>query len=119
MNSSLARDVHGVSYLPGFVGLNNLHNTDYASVVLHCLAHVEPIRTFFMDASNYDSGSNSGGGENLIVTRFGEVLRKMWSSSNFKSVVSPQEFLQVVICVMYVMSSIWGRQTDKQRERQT
>ena len=27
--------MHGISYLPGFVGLNNLKCTDYINVVLH------------------------------------------------------------------------------------
>ena len=39
-STALARDVHGVAYLPGFVGLNNLKATDYANVVFHALAHV-------------------------------------------------------------------------------
>jgi hypothetical protein len=69
------RDVHGNNYLPGtivqrvplkplssplticdrraaagFVGLNNLKHTDYVNVVLHALAHVGPIRDFFLQA---------------------------------------------------------------------
>ena len=46
-NTSLARDVHGISYLPGFVGLNNLKHTDYANAILHALSHVTPLRNFF------------------------------------------------------------------------
>jgi U4/U6.U5 tri-snRNP-associated protein 2 len=89
-NSSLARDVHGVSYLPGFVGLNNLKSTDYANVVLHMLSHITPIRNFFLEPRNYENSKS------IVVHKFGEVIRKMWSAHNFKSVVSPQEFLQVV-----------------------
>ncbi|KAH8045732.1 alpha-tubulin binding protein [Aureococcus anophagefferens] len=33
--TTLARDVHGVAYLPGFCGLNNLKKTDYANVAVH------------------------------------------------------------------------------------
>eukprot|EP01041_Mallomonas_annulata_P006205 gene6205-12574_t len=87
-NSSLARDVHGVSYLPGFVGLNNLKSTDYANVVLHALSHVVPVRNFFLEPKNYQHSKCT------LVHKFGEVLRKIWSKDNFKSVVSPQEFLQ-------------------------
>jgi U4/U6.U5 tri-snRNP-associated protein 2 len=47
-NSSLARDVYGINYLPGFIGLNNLKNTDYVNVVLHALSHVTPVRDFFL-----------------------------------------------------------------------
>lgn len=89
-NTTLARDVHGVSYLPGFVGLNNLSHTDYVSVALHALSHVTPIRDFFLEPSNYSESKSA------LVHSFGEVMRKMWSSHNFKSVVSPQEFLQQV-----------------------
>ena len=89
-NTTLARDVHGVSYLPGFVGLNNLSHTDYVSVVLHALSHVTPIRDFFLIPENYSESKSA------LVHKFGEVMRKMWSSHNFKSVVSPQEFLQQV-----------------------
>jgi U4/U6.U5 tri-snRNP-associated protein 2 len=89
-NTSLARDVHGVSYLPGFVGLNNLKSTDYVNVVLHALSHIIPIRNYFLEPSNYSYSKSP------VVHKFGDVLRKIWSSHNFKSVVSPQEFLQVI-----------------------
>lgn len=89
-NTSLARDVHGVAYLPGFVGLNNLKQTDYANVVLHALSHVIPVRNFFLRPENYLHSKST------LVHKFGEALRKIWSHSNFKSVVSPQEFLQEV-----------------------
>ena len=88
-NTSLARDVHGVAYLPGFVGLNNLKNTDYVNVVLHALSHVVPVRNYFLSIENYKDLKSP------LVKKFGEVIRKMWSKDNFKSVVSPQEFLQV------------------------
>jgi U4/U6.U5 tri-snRNP-associated protein 2 len=39
-NMTLARDVHGVSYLPGFVGINNLKCTDYINVILHVIVEV-------------------------------------------------------------------------------
>src|SRR3546814_209560 len=47
-SSTLARDVYGVAYLPGFVGLNNLKCTDFVSVVLHALAHIPPLRNYFL-----------------------------------------------------------------------
>lgn len=89
-NSLLARDVHGVSYLPGFVGLNNLTHTDYFNTVLHALSHVEPIRDFFLLPENY------AGCRDSLVNQFGSTLRKLWSRHNFKSVVSPQELLHEV-----------------------
>lgn len=32
----------------GFVGLNNIKQNDYVNVVVHALAHVAPIRNYFM-----------------------------------------------------------------------
>jgi U4/U6.U5 tri-snRNP-associated protein 2 len=81
-NKSLVRDVHGVSFLPGkpcgytcpvlylpgwdretsdsgtlcrpgFIGLNNLKHTDYVNVTVQALAHVIPIRNFFLQAEKY------------------------------------------------------------------
>lgn len=89
-SSTLARDVYGVAYLPGFVGLNNLKCTDYVNVVLHALGHVRPLRNYFLQPENYAHCNNA------LVQKFGEVLRKMWSRRNFKSVVSPQELLQAI-----------------------
>jgi U4/U6.U5 tri-snRNP-associated protein 2 len=86
----LARDVHGVAYLPGFVGLNNLTKTDYVNVTLHALSHITPIRDFFLDVDNYRMSKS------VLVHAFGAVIRKLWSRHNFKSVVSPQDFMQVV-----------------------
>jgi hypothetical protein len=90
-NSSLARDVYGVNYLPGFVGLNNLKNTDYVNVILHALSHVTPIRDYFLNSKNYENSKS------VLVHKFGEVIRKLWSRFNFKSIVSPQDLLQVFI----------------------
>ena len=88
-NCSLARDVFGVNYLPGFVGLNNLKNTDYVNVTLHALSHVTPVRDYFLRSENYKNNRSE------LVNKFGEVIRKLWSRHNFKSIVSPQDFLQV------------------------
>jgi U4/U6.U5 tri-snRNP-associated protein 2 len=89
-NSTLARDIFGVSYLPGFIGMNNLKQTDYVNVVVHALAHVTPLRDFFLQPSNY---SNS---KSQLVHRFGELMRKIWSKHNYKSCVSPHELVQEV-----------------------
>lgn len=91
-NTTLVRDVHGVSYLPGFVGLNNLKSTDYVNVVLQALGHVTPLRNYFLQPSLYEAGA-----KNQLVLRFGEVMRKLWSQDNFKSTVSPHDFLQEVV----------------------
>lgn len=66
-DSSLARDVYGGSYLPGFVGLNNLNCTDYLNAVLHVLAHVSPFRDFWLLQENYIHSKSN------LVKQFGLV----------------------------------------------
>eukprot|EP00598_Pedospumella_elongata_P014387 CAMPEP_0185003970 /NCGR_PEP_ID=MMETSP1098-20130426/77978_1 /TAXON_ID=89044 /ORGANISM="Spumella elongata, Strain CCAP 955/1" /LENGTH=650 /DNA_ID=CAMNT_0027531715 /DNA_START=17 /DNA_END=1965 /DNA_ORIENTATION=+ len=87
-NTSLARDVHGVSYLPGFIGLNNLNCTDYLNALLHALAHVAPFRDYWLQNDHYALTKST------VAHQFGLALRKMWSGKNFKSTVSPQELVQ-------------------------
>lgn len=84
LDSRLARDVHGSAYLPGFVGLNNLRG-NYINVIVHALAHVQPVRDALL------RGEFTG-----VTGRFAQLVRKMWSAHNFKSVISPNEFVKEV-----------------------
>lgn len=100
-NQVLAQDAFGVSYLPGrslcgiasawskywlqmlgFIGLNNLKRTDYISVVVHALAHIPPLRDFFLLTSNTNITHKSS-----FLLRFGELLCKIWSPYNIKNTV--------------------------------
>jgi U4/U6.U5 tri-snRNP-associated protein 2 len=76
LNSSthLARDVYGTSYLPGFVGLNNLARTDYLNALLHALAHVSPFRDFWLQPQLYGMAKSN------IVHLFGLVSVSKWCS---------------------------------------
>ncbi|OQR94722.1 U4/U6.U5 tri-snRNP-associated protein [Achlya hypogyna] len=93
-NKKLAQDSFGVSYLPGFVGLNNLKKTDYISVVLHALAHVPPLRDYFLEPVNYMPAVAKT--KSVLVVRFGEMIRKMWSPHNIKNTISPHEIVQEI-----------------------
>lgn len=96
-NVTLARDVYGVSYLPGFVGLNNLSRTDYINVILHALSHVAPLRDFCLqDPLPGTDMRSSELYKYPVLKTFVEIVRKMWSSSNFKSVISPAEFVHAL-----------------------
>ncbi|KAF6264721.1 cysteine proteinase [Scenedesmus sp. NREL 46B-D3] len=75
----------------GLVGLNNMKANDYANAVVQVLARVNPVRDFFLMPANY------AGCRSLLVARFGELLRKLWNSRNFKGQVSPHEFMQAVM----------------------
>ena len=83
-----AWDLTGRKYTPGFVGMNNLKANDYFNVVMHALAHVPPLRNFFMleDLSSRPQ----------LAQRFGILVRKIWNPKSFKSHVSPHELLQEV-----------------------
>ena len=89
-NVTLSRDVSGTAYLPGYVGMNNLNRTDYINTALHILAHIRPVRDFFLQPSNYASCRC------VVVHKFGEVMRKLWSRGNFKSIVSPHGFVHSI-----------------------
>jgi U4/U6.U5 tri-snRNP-associated protein 2 len=69
-NTALSRDIHGVSYLPGFIGLNNLNRTDDINVVLHLLSHISPFRDFFLQTSLYDLSTSKVVKEMGMVSHF-------------------------------------------------
>ena len=85
-STSLAHDIYNIAYLPGFVGLNNLKCTDYINVIIHAISHINPIRNIFLESEFLN---------NSLLYNLGIIIRKIWSSDNFKSVVSPLELVHV------------------------
>ncbi|KAI9851690.1 MAG: hypothetical protein M1838_003028 [Thelocarpon superellum] len=83
-----SRDLAGRRYVPGFVGMNNIKDNDYFNVVVHALAHVAPLRNFFM--------LEDFTGAPQLVQRFSILIRKLWNPRAFKSHVSPHELLQEI-----------------------
>lgn len=83
-----AWDLSGRKYIPGFVGMNNIKANDYFNVIIHALAHVVPLRNFFMleDISSRPQ----------LAQRFGILVRKIWNPRAFKAHVSPHELLQEI-----------------------
>jgi U4/U6.U5 tri-snRNP-associated protein 2 len=83
-----AWDLMGKEYVPGYVGMNNIKSNDYFNVVMHLLAHVQPLRNFFMleDFSRKPQ----------LAQRFSTLVRKIWNPRAFKSHVSPHEILQEI-----------------------
>ena len=76
----------------------NLQANDYMNVILQSLSHVEGVRNYFLEADNYLHilKSRPPGDQSFeLVTRFGELIRKLWNPKNFKAHVSPHEMLQV------------------------
>jgi U4/U6.U5 tri-snRNP-associated protein 2 len=81
--------LNGNVFYPGYVGLNNLKHTDGINVVVHALAHVIPVRNFFLEPDNLRGTHNT-----LVV--LGELIRKIWNPRSFKGHVSPHELLQAI-----------------------
>lgn len=99
--SGPVRVLDGSYYLPGAVGLNNVHQNDFINVVVQVLAHIEPIRNHFLgdapSASTMPTIASSVTGPPVVLeARVGEVIRKMWSRSLFRPAVSPQQVLTAV-----------------------
>ncbi|EEH47993.1 mRNA splicing protein SAD1 [Paracoccidioides brasiliensis Pb18] len=85
-----AVDLAGKRYRPGFVGMNNIKSNDYLNVIVQVLAHVRPIRNFFLLHRFPTPGTPQ------LPLRFGILVRKLWNPRAFKSHVSPHELLQEV-----------------------
>lgn len=81
-------DLGGKKYIPGFVGLNNIKQNDYLNVVVHALAHVAPLRNYFM--------LEPLSARPELAQRFSILVRKIWNPRAFKSHVSPHELLQEI-----------------------
>nr|CAG8461812.1 1194_t:CDS:10 [Entrophospora candida] len=81
-------DLNNKKYLPGFVGLNNVKANDYVNVIIQALAHIPPLRDYFM-LQNFENKSQ-------LVQRFSTLVKKIWNPRAFKGQVSPHELLQEI-----------------------
>ncbi|MCL4136285.1 UNVERIFIED_CONTAM: hypothetical protein GTU68_048765 [Idotea baltica] len=68
---------------------------------MQALSNVTPLRNYFLDPQNYSDIHHAPGTPGLamfpLITRFGELVRKLWNPRNFKAHVSPHEMLQAVV----------------------
>ncbi|KAI1942776.1 Ubiquitin carboxyl-terminal hydrolase 10 [Ophidiomyces ophidiicola] len=85
-----AWDLIGKKYRPGYVGMNNIKSNDYLNVIVQLLAHVRPIRNFFLLHQFQTPGTPQ------LPLRFGMLVRKLWNPRAFKCHVSPHELLQEI-----------------------
>lgn len=83
---STSYDLNHKPYMVGYVGLNNISNTDYSNVIIQLLVHITPIRDFFLTEDV----------TSLLSVSFRTLVKKLWSSHLYKSHISPHEFLQTV-----------------------
>jgi U4/U6.U5 tri-snRNP-associated protein 2 len=78
----------GKTYIPGFIGMNNIKDNDYFNVVVQALAHIPPLRNYFM-LEDFSAKPE-------LVKRLSILIRKIWNPKAFKSHVSPHELLQEI-----------------------
>ena len=89
--ADLAVDVHHESYLPCFVGLNNLGDSSYFNAAVQLLLRVRHLRNFFLSSSN-----NSVLKSHALLERLMHLVRRLCSPHNFRRTVSPHELLQLI-----------------------
>lgn len=107
--NSRAQGLGTLTYIPGFVGLNNISHNDAMNVIVQALAHVPPLRNYFLrggesassrtapDAVDTVSAAAGRLAESTeLVRRFATLVRRIWNPHAFKAQVSPHEFLQEV-----------------------
>ncbi|ONH68784.1 putative mRNA-splicing protein ubp10 [Cyberlindnera fabianii] len=87
-----ARDLSGVTYSPGFVGLNDIKMNDYANVVLQLVSHIKSVRDFCLLSSDNDKHIP----KNELNKAFTIFVKKLWSPRLFKNHISPHELLQLI-----------------------
>lgn len=87
------RSLGSVGGVSDWVVGNKFHWNSTSGIQLVCVVPPSPslcLRDFFLEPANYASCRSP------LVNRFGELLRKMWNTRNFKGQVSPHEFVQAV-----------------------
>ena len=109
IDNKSSRGLDGTVYYPGYIGLNNLGNTDFINVTLQTLCRVTPLRDYMLlyrDLSELKRTHNC-----TLAYRFAEIMRKIWNPKNFKGHVSPHEVVQAVSLSSKKVFTI-GKQKD-------
>jgi U4/U6.U5 tri-snRNP-associated protein 2 len=82
-------DLSNKRYRPGFIGMNNIKANDYLNVVVQTLAHIGPLRNFFLLHPFAPTVAQ-------LPVRFSTLVRKLWNPRAFRNHVSPHELLQEI-----------------------
>ncbi|KAJ6252924.1 hypothetical protein M0813_13787 [Anaeramoeba flamelloides] len=89
-NSITKMSIDKKEFIPGFVGLDCIDDTDWINVSLQLLSQSKPVRNWYLTNKNTEAIQST------LVRSFGQTLRKMWNKDNFKGIVSPFEFVHQV-----------------------
>ena len=82
-------DLANKRYRPGFIGMNNIKANDYLNVVVQTLAHIGPLRNFFLLHPFPQTAAQ-------LPVRCSTLVRKLWNPRAFRNHVSPHELLQEI-----------------------
>lgn len=120
--TTLGRDLFGRRYLPGITGLNNLNKTDCMNATFQALAHVKPLRNFFLkcgDGEPFEMNlliSSSKGKSNS--TAFSKKRKRgtaitATKTKQTKVTVDPSTFSHLAKCFGEMVRKIWSNKKFK------
>ncbi|KAL7720506.1 Pre-mRNA-splicing factor SAD1 [Entamoeba marina] len=84
------------TYIPGFIGINNLGQDDYINVIIQIISHIPAIRNIFLQGNNYITSILKDSKHPEVVLRLSEVIRKLWNPKTLKAHVSPYELISEI-----------------------
>lgn len=123
--TTLGRDLFGRRYLPGIVGLNNLNKTDCMNATLQALAHVKPLRNFFLKCGNGEpfeinlhisSGKGKGNNSTNVTSskkRKRDTAVTAIKTKQTKVTVDPSTFSHLAKCFGEMVRKIWSNKKFK------
>lgn len=83
-------DSNGKRYMNGFVGLNSVTPDGYSTCILHVLAHIIPLRDYFL------LSRRCARQENRLLDKISLLTRKLWSVKLLRTNISPSELLHAI-----------------------
>jgi U4/U6.U5 tri-snRNP-associated protein 2 len=123
--TNLSRDLFGKRYLPGFVGLNNLNKTDCINATLQALAHVKPLRDFFLRCGGEEPfqltikvprSKSSSKSSTKKRKRDGDSVKEIISVPNLKKktiTIDPNNFSHLAKIFGEMIRKMWSNQRFK------
>lgn len=100
--------LEGKRFLPGCIGINNIKNTDYLSVVFQSLVRIKKFRNFCL-LFDEKCIKNKDKSKFELLVKVTELIKKMFNPKNFKDHVNPHEVMQSVVNVSNSMFKIVDR----------